>query len=152
MQTIGHISGGHMNPTVTVGLLSIGKISAVRAVLYIVVQCMGAIAGSSCVKALLPVTMQGGLGHTKLAADVEPLQGLGIEFFLGFLLVLCVCGVIDENKEDAKYTGALAIGLTVAFGHFAGIKFTGSSINGARTLGSAVATGNFENHWVSRRI
>lgn len=148
IMTIGHISGGHMSPTVTIGLLSVGKISIVRAALYIAVQCVGAIAGSCCLKALLPLAMQGGLGHTKLAPDVEPLQGLGIEFFLGFLLMISIFGIIDDNKAEVKYTGAFSIGCTVALAHFAGIKFTGASVNGARTLGSAVATGYYDNLWV----
>lgn len=148
-QAIGHISGGHMNPSVTIAMLAIGKISFFRAILYVLVQCAGAVAGSSCMKAVLPESMYGGLGHTTLAKDLLPLQGLAIEFFLGFLLLIVIIGVCDENRTDTKYTGALAIGLTVAFAHLAGIKFTGASVNGARTFGSAVVTGNWENHWVS---
>lgn len=147
-QAVGHISGGHMNPSVTIAMLAIGKISFVRAIMYVVVQCAGAVAGSSCMKAVLPESMYGGLGHTTLASDLQPLQGLAIEFFLGFLLLIVIIGVCDENRNDTKYTGALAIGLTVAFAHLAAIKFTGSSINGARTFGSAVVTGIWENHWV----
>lgn len=138
-----------MNPSVTISLFAIGKISFLRALLYVLVQCAGAVAGSSCMKAVLPESMYGGLGHTTLAPDLLPLQGLAIEFFLGFLLLIVIVGVCDENRTDTKYTGALAIGLTVAFAHFAGIKFTGASVNGARTFGSAVVTGNWENHWVS---
>lgn len=138
-----------MNPSVTIAMLAIGKISFVRAVMYVLVQCAGAVAGSSCLKAVLPESMYGGLGHTTLAPDVQPLQGLTMEFFFGFLLLFVIIGVCDENRTDTKYNGALAIGLTVAFAHLAGVKFTGCSVNGARTFGSAVVTGNWENHWVS---
>lgn len=141
-----------MNPSVTIAMLAIGKISFVRAIMYVIVQCAGAVAGSSCMKAVLPESMYGGLGHTTLTHDLLPLQGLAIEFFLGFLLLFVIIGVCDENRTDTKYTGALAIGLTVAFAHLAAIKFTGASVNGARTFGSAVVTGNWENHWVCMRF
>lgn len=72
------------------------------------------------------------------------------QFSLGFVLVLVVCGVCDANRPDAKPAGPLAIGLAVALGHFATIKFTGSSMNPARTFGSAVIINNWENHWVSK--
>lgn len=98
LQAIGHVSGGHINPAVTIGMLVTGKISFVRAILYIIVQCCGAIAGTAALKSLIPEAFHGGLGHTDLAKDVLPAQGLGIEFFLGFVLVFTVFGVCDENK------------------------------------------------------
>lgn len=97
-QAIGHVSGGHINPAVTTALLITGKVSLVRALLYIIAQCAGAVAGTASLKALLPAAYQGGLGHTSLAADFLPLQGLGIEFFLGFILIFTVFGVCDPNK------------------------------------------------------
>lgn len=79
-------------------MLVTGKISLVRALLYLIVQCLGAIAGSASLKALVPETLQGNLGHTILDTRFQPLQGLGIEFFLGFILIFTVFGVCDENK------------------------------------------------------
>lgn len=79
-------------------MLVTGKISIVRAILYVVVQCAGAVAGSASLRALLPDAYQGGLGHTMLASQLTPVQGLGIEFFLGFILIFTVFGVCDENK------------------------------------------------------
>lgn len=79
-------------------MLVTGKIPFVRAILYIVVQCCGAIAGTAALKSVIPEAFHSGLGHTDLATDVLPAQGLGIEFFLGFVLVFTVFGVCDENK------------------------------------------------------
>lgn len=93
LQAIGHVSGGHINPAVTVGLASAGKVKLVRAVLYIIVQCAGAAAGSGLLKAFTPERAAGKLGITALGNEVMPLQGFGIEFFLGFVLVFVVCGV-----------------------------------------------------------
>ncbi|XP_055715588.1 aquaporin AQPAe.a [Phlebotomus papatasi] len=146
--SLGHVSGAHINPAVTAGLLAVGKISFVRALLYVISQCAGAVAGTACLKALVPEAQQSNLGMTMLAENILPMQGLGLEFFLGFVLVLTVFGVIDENKPDSKYLAPLAIGMTVTFGHLAGIRFTGASMNPARTFGSAVISGIWDNHWI----
>lgn len=79
-------------------MLVTGKISLVRALLYILLQCLGAVAGTASLKALIPDAYHNGLGHTNLAADLTPLQGLGLEFFLGFILIFTVFGVCDGNK------------------------------------------------------
>ncbi|CAD7076650.1 unnamed protein product [Hermetia illucens] len=148
IMVVGHASGGHVNPAVTIGLLVAGKISIVRALCYIVVQCAGAIAGTAAIKALLDEIYHHGLGHTDLAEHITPLQGVGMEFFLGFVLVLTVFGVCDENKPDSRFLAPLAIGLTVTLGHLGAIRYTGSSMNPARTFGPAVIENKWENHWV----
>ncbi|KAG4071593.1 hypothetical protein HA402_011747 [Bradysia odoriphaga] len=148
VMAIGHVSGGHINPAVTIGMLVTGKISFVRAILYIIVQCCGAIAGTAALKSVIPVEFHDGLGHTDLATDVLPAQGLGIEFFLGFVLVFTVFGVCDENKPDARFVAPLAIGLTVTLGHLGAVGFTGASMNPARTFGTAVIRNVWNNHWL----
>ncbi|XP_031619869.1 aquaporin AQPAn.G isoform X1 [Contarinia nasturtii] len=148
VMAIGHVSGGHINPAVTVSQLVTGKISVVRALLYILLQCLGAVAGSASFKSLVPDSYHNGLGHTNLAEGLTPLQGLGLEFFLGFILIFTVFGVCDGNKPDSKYVGPLAIGLAVTVGHLGTIKYTGSSMNPARTFGTAVITQTWDNHWI----
>ncbi|XP_076258434.1 aquaporin prip isoform X2 [Rhynchophorus ferrugineus] len=149
VQALGHVSGAHLNPAVTSGLFSIGKINLIKALLYIVAQCVGATAGSATLKALLPENWhESGLGNTGLNPHLTPLQGFGFEFFLGFVLVLVVCGVCDANRPEAKAAGPLAIGLTVALGHMGTINFTGASMNPARSFGSALIAGGWNNHWI----
>lgn len=63
-------------------------------------------------------------------------------------MVLVVCGVCDANRPEAKAAGPLAIGLAVALGHFMAIRFTGSSMNPARSFGSAVIANIWTDHWV----
>lgn len=82
-----------MNPAVTVGMAATGRVKPVRAVLYIIAQCAGAAAGSGLLKAFTPEAVAGKLGVTALGKNVTPLQGFGIEFFLGFVLVFVVFGV-----------------------------------------------------------
>ncbi|ALC41292.1 CG7777 [Drosophila busckii] len=145
---VGHLSGGHVNPAVTIAMLVAGRISVLRALLYIVFQCLGAIAGTGAVKILLDEHYRGSLGHTALETHVTELQGLGIEFFLGLVLVLTVFGACDSNKPDSRYTAPLAIGMSVTLGHLGTIRYTGASMNPARTLGTAFATDNWNAHWV----
>lgn len=87
-------------------MLVTGKISFVRALLYIIVQCAGAVAGTASLKSLLPEIYHNGLGHTTLAIEVTPVQGLGIEFFLGFILIFTVFGVCDDNKAGKPYANS----------------------------------------------
>lgn len=148
VSAIGHISGGHINPAVTAGMLSTGRVKPLRAILYVIAQCAGAAAGSGLLKAFTPDRAAGSLGVTGLGKDVTQLQGIGIEFFLGFLLVFVVCGVCDPNKPDSKATAPLAIGLTVTLGHLLAVDYTGSAMNPARSFGSALVADQWDNHWV----
>lgn len=70
-------------------------------------------------QALTPIDAQKELGITKLADGVTPVQGFGIEFFLGFVLVLVVFGVCDVNRPEVKGLAPIVIGLTIAMGHLA---------------------------------
>lgn len=150
VQSLGHVSGAHINPAVTAGMLATSNITIIKGLLYIIVQCLGALAGSAVLKALTPEKLHGkGLGITKIGdADLSEVQGFGIEFFLGFVLVLTVCGVCDQNRPEAKPAGPLAIGLAVALGHMAGVGYTGSSMNPARSFGSAIIANKWDNHWI----
>jgi len=145
---VGHLSGGHVNPAVTMGMLIAGRISVLRAMFYIVFQCLGAIAGTAAVRTLLDEGYYNGLGHTTLAPNLTELQGLGIEFFLGLVLVLTVFGACDANKPDSRFTAPFAIGMSVTLGHLGTIRYTGASMNPARTLGTAFVTDIWEAHWI----
>ncbi|XP_026824096.1 aquaporin AQPAe.a isoform X2 [Ooceraea biroi] len=148
IQGIGHVSGGHINPAVTFGLMVIGKVPIIRGILYVVAQCAGAIAGSAILRALSSDMMDNDfLGVVRLSR-ITPVQGLGVEFFLALILVLVVCGACDAAKPDSKGIAPLIIGLAVTVGHIVGVPRTGAGMNPARSLGSAVVMGAFEDHWV----
>lgn len=148
VMSIGHISGGHINPAVTAGMLAAGKVSVIRALLYVAAQCAGAVAATTTLDVLIPKSYQNGLGNTGLKDGVTDLQGLGFEFFLGFVLVLCVFGVCDDNKPDSRFVAPLAIGLTVSLGHLGVVEYTGSSMNPARSFGTAFVTDSWGHHWI----
>ncbi|XP_012284145.1 aquaporin isoform X2 [Orussus abietinus] len=148
VQGIGHVSGGHINPAVTFGLAVIGKVPIVRALLYVLAQCVGAIAGSAVLRALSAESSEGALGVVSLAEGITPVKGLGVEFFLALILVLVVCGACDAGKPDSKGIAPLIIGLAVTVGHIVGVPRTGAGMNPARSLGSAVVMGIFDDHWL----
>uniref|UniRef100_A0A6M2DXF3 Putative aquaporin major intrinsic protein family n=1 Tax=Xenopsylla cheopis TaxID=163159 RepID=A0A6M2DXF3_XENCH len=130
-------------------MLVTGRISILKGLLYMVAQCLGALAGSAALKALTPESVQGMLGVTSPGGPVSPAQALGVEFFLGFVLVLAVFGACDENREQpVRYLAPLSVGLTVTLGHLAAVDYTGSGMNPARAFGSAALAGHWQDHWV----
>ncbi|XP_013114228.1 aquaporin-1-like [Stomoxys calcitrans] len=145
---VGHLSGGHINPAVTIAMLLAGRLSLIRAILYILAQCFGSLAGTSTIKGILDEAYHNGLGHNRLAENVSEFQGFGIEFVLGLLLVLTVFGACDANKPDNRFTAPFAIGMCVTLGHLGTIRYTGTGMNPARTFGTAYATNNWKSHWV----
>ncbi|XP_044019802.1 aquaporin AQPAn.G-like isoform X2 [Aphidius gifuensis] len=148
IQSIGHVSGGHINPAVTMGLLAIGKISVVKGFLYVIAQCAGAIAGSGVLYTLSTDNTTSSIGVVSLVPGLVPFKGFAIEFFLALILVMVVCGACDPAKPESKGIAPLIIGLAVTVGHIVGIPRTGAGMNPARSLGSAVIMSKFENHWV----
>ncbi|KAM6989313.1 aquaporin-1-like [Tautogolabrus adspersus] len=144
-QCIGHISGAHLNPAITLGMLASCHMSILRAIFYITAQMLGAVAGSAIVYGIKPQTTDS-LGVNKLNG-ISPGQGFSVEFLLTLQLVLCVLAVIDKRR-DVNGFAPLAIGLSVGLGHLAGISYTGCGINPARSFGPAVINGSFEDHWL----
>lgn len=141
----GHLSGTHLNPAVTIGLFAAKQIDAARAGAYVVTQLLGGIAGAFALQFVLG-SNAGTLGATVLGEGITPVQGLVIEMILTFLLVNTILNAAVSGKAG-NFAG-LAIGLTLTLAILMGGPLTGGSLNPARTLGPAVATGNFSDLWV----
>ncbi|KAB0802600.1 hypothetical protein PPYR_01854 [Photinus pyralis] len=147
VQAIGHVSGGHINPAVTIAMLVTRNISLLKAILYIIVQCLGAIVGSGLLMASLPERYHDtAMGVTNLSVPVG--NGIVVEIMLGFILVFTVFGVVDVNKHEIKPIAAFAIGVSVTIGHLATVDYTGASMNPARTFGASVINNHWDDHWV----
>ncbi len=140
----GHISGTHINPAVTFGLLIAGEIRFGVAIGYWIVQFAGGIAGALMLKAVLPI--DGDLGVTILAENVSVTQGLFVEIVLTFFLVNTIFNTVVSGKAG-NFAG-LAIGLTLVFCILMGGPLTRASLNPARTLGPAIAAGNYADLWL----
>lgn len=147
----GHISGSHINPAVTLGLLVAGEIQLTAAIGYWIVQFAGGIAGAFLLKVILP--METNLGVTVLttvetggAFTVTPIMGMFVEIILTFFLVNMIFNTAVSGKAG-NFAG-LAIGLTLIFLILMGGPLTRASLNPARTLGPAVASGNYSDLWL----
>ncbi|XP_011883195.1 PREDICTED: aquaporin AQPAn.G isoform X2 [Vollenhovia emeryi] len=148
-QALGPISGCHVNPAVSFGLMISGNCSLLKTISYAVCQCCGAIAGFAVLKLIIPKEQAGDrLGLTALAFNVSAAQGLAMEIIITFLLVLVVHAVTDPKRTDVKGWAPLAIGLTIAVAHMAAVPITGSSMNPARSLGPAVMHDHYDHLWI----
>jgi MIP family channel proteins len=150
----GPVSGGHMNPAVTVGVLTAGAINPIEAVGYIGSQLAGGIAGALLLRTLLGGVATG-LGAPELAHNlalggasvtITPVAGFVIEAVLAFFLVTVVLSTGVAGR--AGNLAPLAIGLTLTFNILMGGALTGAAFNPARALGPMIATGKFNDAWV----
>ncbi|XP_043824176.1 aquaporin-2 [Dromiciops gliroides] len=148
VQTLGHVSGAHINPAVTVACLVGCHVSFLRATFYVAAQILGAVAGAALLHELTPPDVQGNLAINALSNNTTAGQAVTIELFLTLQLVLCIFASTDDRRGDNVGSPALSIGFSVALGHLLGIHYTGCSMNPARSLGPAVIVGKFDDHWV----
>ncbi|KAK0591355.1 hypothetical protein LWI29_000468 [Acer saccharum] len=137
------ISGGHINPAVTFGLFLARKVSLVRAVMYMVAQCLGAICGVGLVKTLQSAYyVKYGGGANTLSDGYSTGVGLGAEIVGTFVLVYTVFSATDPKRSardsHIPVLAPLPIGFAVFMVHLATIPITGTGINPARSLGAAV--------------
>lgn len=146
--SIAHVSGGHITPAVTMGMFVARKITVIRAVLYIAAQCIGATVGAAILRAINPSVCEDALGYTGINSEISVFKGVGIETVITFVLVFTVFASCDGKRKDLGGSIPLAIGLSVTLCHLFAIKYTGSSMNPARSFGPAAVGGMWENHWV----
>ncbi|NP_001267921.1 aquaporin-like [Vitis vinifera] len=146
------ISGGHINPAVTFGLLLARKLSLTRAIFYIIMQCLGAICGAGVVKGFegsQSYEVLGG-GANVVNSGYTKGDGLGAEIVGTFVLVYTVFSATDakRNVRDSHVPilAPLPIGFAVFLVHLATIPITGTGINPARSLGAAIIF-NREHAW-----
>jgi len=142
------ISGGHLNPAVTVGLFITRRIDAVSAAAYIVTQLAAACAAAYLVKVLLPpgAVRSALLGVPVIASSVTLGQAIGIEAVLTFFLVSAVFGT--AVSPDAPRVAGFGIGLVLLFDILVGGPLTGAAMNPARAFGPAAVSGQWLGHVV----
>lgn len=147
--SIGNISGCHINPAVSLGVLMTGGMTAKEFIEYVIAQCLGALAGSGILGVIFGlgnVTDQtGGFGSNGLGnVNDSFLAGLLVEIVLTFIFVIAILGVTSKKANHGSF-GRLVIGLTLVLVHILGIGLTGTSVNPARSFGPAVVAAIFGN-------
>lgn len=145
---IGHISGGHINPAVTIGLVAARRITIIRGLLYIGSQIGGAVAGAYLLRALS--FENASLGHCSIAmiGSGAWLVAGAIECLEAFILVFTVFSSVDSNRSGLSGSIPLTVGVCIAMCHFWAIRWTGSAMNPARALGPAIARNQLSEQWV----
>ena len=140
---LGHLSGAHINPAVTIAFWSVGRFPAVEVVPYVLAQCAGATAASLALRAMLgPV---GRLGATLPAVPMA--AAFGVEWLLSFALMFVIMAVATDDRVADGFA-PLAVGLTVGFCALMAGPLTGASMNPARSLGPALVAGFWGAQWL----
>jgi len=162
IQTLGHVSGCHINPAVTSAFMVAAKVGILKGLAYIVIQCLGGIVGAwilfmsvpraegSGGKGFYAMYDKFGLGTTTVNPQLTLGQAFGVEFLITliFVLVIFASAVDKNNAPNVKGSAPLAIGLCIATNALFAAPLTGASMNPARTLGPSLIQSSWDNHWV----
>jgi aquaporin NIP len=140
---LGHLSGAHLNPAVSIAFTLSGRFAVRELLPYIISQLVGALLASLVLKLLFP-------GNALLGATLpagSEMQSFVLEFICTFFLMLVIIHVATGSKEQGMFAG-LAIGAVVLLeAMFAG-PISGASMNPARSLAPAVISGHIEHLWI----
>jgi aquaporin Z len=140
---LGHLSGAHINPAVTIAFWSARRFPTAEVIPYLLAQCAGAVAASLTLQtALGPV---GKMGATLPSIPVA--AAFGVEWLLSFALMFVIMAVATDERVADGFA-ALAVGLTVGFCALMGGPLTGASMNPARSFGPALVGGQWQAHWL----
>ena len=152
--TNGGISGCHINPAITLGCFLSGRMNAKDCGMYMVFQVIGAILGSVILYLLTSTSGLTGTGANDLQANgagtIPALGGLLAEIFFTFVFVLVVLGATAKTNGATNNFAGLAIGLALVLVHLCCIRYTGTSVNPARSIGPALFQGGtaLSNLWI----
>ncbi len=142
--SLGHISGAHFNPAVTLAFWSSGFFRLSLVLPYILAQTLGAIAASGLLRMSLGTV--GNLGTT-MPRNGDWMQSLVLETVLTFILMLVIFGSGLDRRAPIGFAG-IAIGLTVALEAACMGPITGASMNPVRSLAPALVSGNLQHQWL----
>jgi len=141
-----NISGGHVNPAVTLGLAIGGNITLLTGLFYWIAQCLGSVIACFLLKY---VTAGQAVPIHGVAAGMGALEGVVMEIIITFALVYTVYATAADPKKGTLGTIApIAIGFIVGANILAAGPFSGGSMNPARSFGPAVASGDFSGNWI----
>lgn len=155
LQCIGHISGGHINPAVTVAAAILGHIPLLHIPLYFIGQMLGGIAGYGLLSAVTPsVNLRKGdvdsMGVCSPGiSEINAVEACAVEFILTFILIIACAAVWDCRNSNKHDSVGLRLGFTIAVLAMVGAPYSGANLNPARTFGPVLLAGDFDdNHWV----
>jgi MIP family channel proteins len=150
VSALGHVSGAHLNPAITIGSWVTKRLGTLPALFYCVAQLAGAAAAGYLLVAILPEAAWRpvSLGATDLASDFTRMHGMLLEGLATFFVVLVYFSAVFDAEGAFRQFGAAAVCLTVTAAVLLSQPFTGASLNPARTFGPALAAHHWINHGV----
>lgn len=150
VSAVGHISGGHFNPAITIGFWVTKRLNTVDVLLYWAAQLAGAIAAAFLLKAVIPeeTWRAVALGTPELARDFPRLAGMALEGVTTFFLVFVVFATAVDERGTFRSIAGFGIGLTITLGIMVAGPFTGGALNPARAFGPALAA----THWANQGV
>jgi len=141
----GHVSGGHLNPAVSIALAAIGRFDPRELPHYIGAQLVGAILAALVLKGVWPDA--DALGNNALADGVSTGSGLLVEAVLTAIFLFIIVSVATDRRVTPGFA-ALAIGFALTAIHLVAIPLTGTSVNPARTIGPDLIAGKWDDVWI----
>lgn len=149
MSALGHISGGHINPAVSVACAFAGRLPWGTAVVYVLAQLLGAVGAGLLLTTVFPADVWQAvrLGALQIHSDVTTGQAVLVEAVLTFALVIAFLGAATDERGP-RNTAGFAVGAVFAVGMLLGGPLTGAAMNPARVFAPAVVGGAWDDHYV----
>lgn len=153
VSALGHISGGHFNPAITIAFWVTKRVTTLDTLLYWAAQLAGAIAAAFLLRAVVPEETWRAviLGTPTLVRDFPVWSAIVLEAVTTFFLVLMVFATAVDEKGTFRSIAGFAIGLSITIGIMVAGPFTGAALNPARSFGPALASAHWANwgvYWV----
>ncbi|CAC5399371.1 Probable aquaporin TIP4-3,Aquaporin TIP2-1 [Mytilus coruscus] len=143
------VSGGHVNPAVSVGFLVLGQITVIRFIFYSIIQTLGSVAGAALLKAVVPANQTSNdLGIIFPAPGVNDAQAIVCEMIITFFMLFGTFAMLDPKRIDVNGFAPFQIGLIVVINIFATFNISGGCMNPARTLGPSIVAGIYDKSWI----
>jgi MIP family channel proteins len=150
VSAVGHISGGHFNPAVTLAFFVTRRLAVPLTIAYLVVQLAAAAGAALLIRWVFPGDSAEGVGYGSPAIDpgIEVAEALVVEALLTFFLVWVVFATLADIRGTFKAVAGLAIGLTIVFDVLIGGPLTGAMMNPARAFGPQLVDGSWDDFWI----
>jgi aquaporin Z len=150
VSALGHISGGHFNPAITIGFWVTKRLGTLDAFLYWAAQVLGGIAAAFLLRSLIPEETwhAAALGTPSLLRDFPALSAMILEAVASFFLVLVFFATAVDDRGSFRAIAGFGIGLTMTLGILVIGPFTGAALNPARAFGPALAS----HHWTNQGV
>ncbi|KAM7514566.1 hypothetical protein LguiA_004149 [Lonicera macranthoides] len=144
---LGHISGAHFNPAVTIALAAACRFPLLHVPMYVLSQLVGSTLACLTLRVLFNDQDNIRPTLTQYSAATTDLEALAWEFIITFFLMLTICGAATDDRANKQLSG-VAIGVTLVFNIIIAGPITGASMNPARSIGPAIVAGVYKNLWV----